>query len=223
MAPLIQSSPEALERYEVATVTAVGKPGTQASLGADAAPGATNIKVTSVTNITAGDKIRLDIASMGHGIETITVRSVGTAAIRTNLSAEARAGATNIKVRNTDGLMVGHKFNIGTPANRQTVTITAVGSAGPAGTGGWTSPPALTAAHINEEHAVDPGTGLELAAPLKFSHAGNLPFADRGTGITFSPAAAFAHSSNEPVQALGAGITLDKPLGQSPRHRCGSE
>src|SRR5262249_60644770 len=42
---------KALERYEVATVTAVGKPGTQAFLGADAAAGATNITVTSVANI----------------------------------------------------------------------------------------------------------------------------------------------------------------------------
>ena len=62
------------------------------------------------------------------------------------------------------------------------------------------------------EAVVDPGTGLDLAAPLKFNHAANLPFSDRGTGISFQPATAFAHSSNEPVQALGTGITLDSPL-----------
>jgi hypothetical protein len=59
---------------------------------------------------------------------------------------------------------------------------------------------------------VSPGTGLDLAAPLKFEHSANLPFSDRGTGVSFQPATAFAHSSNEPVQALGTGITLDKPL-----------
>jgi hypothetical protein len=59
---------------------------------------------------------------------------------------------------------------------------------------------------------VAPGTGLDLAAPLKFTHAANLPFSDRGTGITFEPATAFAHSSNEPIQPLGTGITLDSPL-----------
>jgi hypothetical protein len=200
-----------LERYEVATVTAVGKSGTQAFLGADAVAGATNIKVTSVANISAGDSIRLDIASIGHGIETVTVKNVGTAAIRTNLSADTKAGATNIKVRNVSGLMAGHMLNIGTPANRQTVTITAVGSGGPDGTGVDFSP-ALTAAHVADEHAVDPGTGLDLAAPLKFNHAANLPFSARGTGITFAPTTAFAHSSNEPVQPLGTGIALDKPL-----------
>ena len=72
--------------------------------------------------------------------------------------------------------------------------------------------PALDQAHTNAEEVVAPGTGLDLAAPLKFNHAANLPFSDRGTGISFQPATAFAHSSNEPVQALGTGITLDRPL-----------
>ena len=67
---------KALERYEVATVTAIGKPGTQAFLGADAPADSTNIKVTSVANISVGDKIRLDIDSVGHGIETVTVTRV---------------------------------------------------------------------------------------------------------------------------------------------------
>ena len=58
----------------MATVTAVSKQGTQAFLGADAASGATNLKVTSVANISIGDQIRLDIDSVGHGIETVTVR-----------------------------------------------------------------------------------------------------------------------------------------------------
>ena len=42
---------KAMEKHEVATVTAVGKPGTQAFLGADAPAGAPNIKVTSVANL----------------------------------------------------------------------------------------------------------------------------------------------------------------------------
>ncbi|MGA2571898.1 MAG: arabinofuranosidase catalytic domain-containing protein [Terracidiphilus sp.] len=200
-----------IERYEVATVTAVGKPGTQAYLGANALAGSTNIKVTSVANISVGDQIRSDIDSVGHGIETVTVTGVGTQASHTNLSANASAGATNIKVRGVRGFAVGDKITVGTPANKETVTITAVGTAGPAGSG-LDCTPALVQAHINSEGVVDPGTGLDLAAPLKFNHAANLPFDDRGTGISFEPATAFAHSSNEPVEALGTGITLDKPL-----------
>ncbi len=211
-----------LERYEVATVTAVGKPGTQALLGADAAAGATNIKVTSVAGISAGDTIRLDIDTVGHGIETVTVKSVGTASRRTGFAAAANAGATTIDVRTVYGwaphdritFAVGDKLTVGTPANRETVTITAVTPDGPAAAR-LNIMPALTAAHVVEEDVVEPGTGLELAAPLKFNHAANLPFAVRGTGISIAPATAFAHSSNEPVLPLGTGITLDKPLAKN--------
>jgi hypothetical protein len=207
------------ERYEVATITAVGKQGTQAFLGADARAGETNIKVTSVANISVGDKIRFDIASVGHGIDNVTVTRVGTAATRSALSADASAGATNIKIRGAFGpgggqpatFAVGDKLNIGTPASRETVTITAVGAAGPTGAG-IDFTPALAHEHAIGQSVVAPGTGLDLAAPLRFNHAANLPFSARGTGISFQPATAFAHSSNEPVQPLGAGITLDSPL-----------
>jgi hypothetical protein len=199
-----------VEHYEVATVTAVGKPGTQAFLGADAAAGATNIQVTSVANITSGDKIRLDIDSVGHGVETVTVKTVGTPAIRSNLTANADAGATRITIRNVNGFAAGDHLTVGTPASREIVTVTAIGP-GPGGLS-LDFTPALARAHISREGVVAPGTGLDLAAPLKFNHAANLPFAARGTGITFHPPAAFPHSSNEPVQALGTGVQLDSPL-----------
>ncbi|WP_263354740.1 arabinofuranosidase catalytic domain-containing protein [Acidicapsa acidisoli] len=200
-----------VEQYEIATVTAVGKPGTQAYLATDAQVGARNIKVTSVSNISVGDKIRLDIDSVGHGIETVTVAHVGTAVRQTNLSTPASAGVTRINVRRAEGFAVGDKITVGTPASHESVTVTAVGGAEPESmTLEFT--PALAKSHVASEWVVSPGTGLDLAAPLKFNHAANLPFSDRGTGISFQPATAFAHSSNEPVQALGTGITLDSPL-----------
>jgi hypothetical protein len=202
---------KAIEQYEVATVTAIGRPGTQAFLGADAAAGATNIKVTSVSNISVGDKIRLDIDSVGHGIETVTITKVGSQANRTTLSVDAKAGATNIRVRGANGFAVGDKVTIGTPVNQKTYTITAISTQGRAGAS-VDFTPAFAEAHSNGEDVVNPGTGLDLADPLRFNHAANLPFSNRGTGITFTPATAFAHSSNEPVQALGTGITLDSPL-----------
>jgi hypothetical protein len=103
---------------------------------------------------------------------------------------------------------------VGTPANHETVKITAVGSTGPQGSG-IDFTPALSQEHIVGEVVVDPGTGLDLTGPLRFNHRANLPFSARGTGITFSPATAFAHSSNEPVQPLGTGITLDRPLSKA--------
>src|SRR6185437_3894388 len=116
-----------------------------------------------------------------------------------------------IKVRRAEGFAAGDKIIVGTPASKEEVTVTAVGGGGPAGaTIDFT--PALTKAHGRDEWVVSPGTGLDLAAPLRFNHAANLPFSDRGTGISFQPATAFAHSSNEPVLPLGTGITLDSPL-----------
>ena len=140
-----------LEKYEVVTVTEVGKAGTQGYLSMDAKPGDTNIKVSSVENISVGDKIRLDIESEGHGIETVTVTKVGTASARNTLNGPLRPGE-------------------------------------------------------------DPGTGLDIAEPLKFAHASNMPYSVNGSGISFEPATKFAHYSNEPVLALCFSIELDKAL-----------
>lgn len=203
-----------VEKYEVATITDVGKPGTQAWLGVDARAGATNIKVTAVANITAGDRIRLDIDSVGYGIETVTVTKVGTASSKAQLSMNAIAGARTIIVRgrgNLTGFSAGDKMTVGTPANHETVTIKAVGAPTPIGTS-VDFTPALANVHLAREDAVAHGTGLDLAAPLKFKHAANMPFSARGTGISFTPATAVVHTSNEPVQPLGTGITLDTPL-----------
>jgi hypothetical protein len=102
-------------------------------------------------------------------------------------------------------------MTVGSPATKETVTVTAVSAAETAGSS-VTFSPALAKAHSIREAAVDGGTGLDLAAPLKFNHSANIPFSVRGTGINFKPATAFAHSSNEPVQPLGTGITLDRAL-----------
>ena len=69
-----------MEDYEVVTVMAVGKPGTQTYLAATANVGDTTIRARNVANISVGDKITLDIDSVGHGIETVTVTSVEAAA-----------------------------------------------------------------------------------------------------------------------------------------------
>ena len=204
------TDPAATERNEVVTVTAVGTPGTQAYLAADAPAGARNIKVTSVDGILAGDKIRLDIDSKDHGIETVTVTHVGTAAEASKLAADAPAGAASIEVRSDRGFAAGDRIIVG-DGTQQTVTITTIKASGHDGAAVEITP-ALGHAHIRGESVVQPGTGLDLAATLKFHHASNLPFSDRGTGITFEPATAFVHISNEPVQSLGTGITLSAPL-----------
>jgi hypothetical protein len=135
--------------------------------------------VTSVANISIGDKIRLDIDSVGHGIETVTVTKVGTQLIRSALSADASAGATDIKVRNANGFLVGDKPTVG--ALGETVTLTALGARSPAGTG-LDVAPALTQPHPSGEQVIHPGTGLDLATPLRFNHRGQPPLQRSGNG-----------------------------------------
>lgn len=69
---------QAIEKYEVVTITEVGKPGTQAFTSVDAKPGDTNVKVSNVANISVGEKIRLGYDTVDHGVEWVTVTKVGT-------------------------------------------------------------------------------------------------------------------------------------------------
>lgn len=208
----------ATEHYEKVTITGVGTAGSQAWLGLDVAAGSTNIQVTSTDGIAAGDRIRFDIDSADHGIDTVTVRHVGTAARRTSLARDAAAGATTIVVHGAIGFPTPKhvaytpgKAVIGAPGKLETVDIVKV-EGQPGGHLTLTISPALAQSHVANEPFVEPGTGLDLAAPLKYDHAANLPFSVRGTGITFTPATRHAHSSNEPVRPAGSGIVLDRAL-----------
>jgi hypothetical protein len=57
----------------------------------DAKKGDRNIKIYPIGNISAGDKIRLDIESEDHGIEWVTVKSVGTQSVRNTFRAPLAA------------------------------------------------------------------------------------------------------------------------------------
>jgi hypothetical protein len=211
----------ATEHFEKVTVTGVGTAGSQAWLGLDAAAGDTTIQVTSTDGIAVGDRIRLDIDSVDHGIDTVTVKHVGTAARRTSLASDAPAGATTIVVHGAIGFPTKKNVDytpgravIGAPGKLQTVDIVKV-EGQPGGNLTLTISPALASSHVANEPFVEPGTGLDLAAPLKYGHAANLPFSVRGTGIRFTPATRYAHSSNEPVRPAGSGIVLDRALSRA--------
>jgi hypothetical protein len=147
--------------------------------------GSTNVPVTSTSGFTVGQKLAI---GYGSKIDVATVTAVGTPGTQDYLAAATTAGSANLKVTSTDNISAGDTIRLDIGSNTETVTVASVGTPG-----------------AN-------GTGLTLAAPLKFAHASNLPFADRGTGITFTPATRFPHSSNEPVQPLDDSITLNSPL-----------
>jgi hypothetical protein len=130
------------EKYEVATVTAVGKQGTQGRLSAAAPAGSSTLKVGNVDNISAGDRIRLDIDSVGHGIEWVTVTAVGT------------AGATGTGLTIAEKLKFDHASNM--PFSDR-------------GTG-ITFSPATAFPHSSNEPVQALGTGITLDKPLTNDH-----------------------------------------------------
>jgi hypothetical protein len=95
------------------------------NLAAPAKPGATTIKVDSVSSAIPGSPIT--VGTKGAHFESDTVASVGTAATNTTLFAPASAGASNVKVASVAGFSDGDPITVdGASAG----TITDVGTAG---------------------------------------------------------------------------------------------
>lgn len=138
-----------VEKYEVVTVTEVGKPGTQGYLAANAKEGDTTIRVRNGGDISAGEKINLDIDSVGHGTETITVKSVGPAAD----GGGGRGGATVILE-----LEAPLKFN-----HASNLPFSARGT-------GISFQPATVHPHSSNEPLLPLGTGITLEGPLASDH-----------------------------------------------------
>ena len=144
-----------IEKYEVVTITEVGKPGTQAYLSMDAYPGQTNIKLSSTQNISVGDRIRLDIDSEGHGIEWVTVKAVGTPSARNTLGGPLRADedpGTGVDLE--EPLKYFHSSNMPYAVNGSGITFE----------------PATKFDHSSNEPVLALVYSLELESPLTRSH-----------------------------------------------------
>ncbi len=139
------------------TVTAVGKPGTQAWLTAPGKAGDTNLKVSSTANISVGDKIRLDIDSVGHAIETVTVTKVGTQSARNAFNGPVRDTELGTGLELAEPLKFSHSSNIPFSVRGTGISFQ----------------PATTFAHSSNEPLVPLGTGITLDKPLANDHAIN--------------------------------------------------
>jgi len=142
---------EGTEKYEIVTITSVGKPGTQAYLAVDAKAGTTNLKMSSVANISVGDKIRLDIDSKGHGIETVTVTKVGTQSSRSpgrGPFTPAEDAGTGIDI--SAPLKYNHAANMPYSVNGTGITFE----------------PATTVAHSSNEPVLSLNNSITLDKPL---------------------------------------------------------
>jgi hypothetical protein len=153
--------------------------GLATTLGVDPALGATLIRLTSITTVAQDDFIRIGaagVAATEANSEVVKVKVLGTAGATdteiensagggllidhangaeaktvtgTLLAAAAAAGATNIKVDSVTAIDPLDFVRIGYVGHYETRQVTAVGTAGPAGTG-------LTfAIPLTRDHAVD--------------------------------------------------------------------
>ncbi|HDR88180.1 MAG TPA: alpha-N-arabinofuranosidase [Bacteroidetes bacterium] len=144
-----------VEKYEVVTVTEVGKPGTQGWLSMDAKKGDKNIKVYPIDNISAGDRIRLDIDSEGHGIEWVTVKRVGTQSVRSTFRGPLEPGedpGTGLDLEKK--LKFDHSSNLPFSCWGTGISFT----------------PETAFPHSSNEPVLPLGTGITIDRPLSMDH-----------------------------------------------------
>ena len=202
------------------------------TLAASAAAGASNLKVTNVNGFSVGQQI---VVGLGASAQTVTVDSVGTAAVRTVLAAPAASGAERIYLNSVTGLAVGGELKVGS----STVTITNVGTAAgnasrtlaadvAAGditikvnnTGGFTAgQPVLigsgdtsvirTAVAVGTAGAT--GTGITLDAAVGATFASGASARGLGSGVGVSALSA-ATAQGAAAFAPGSGVGINAPL-----------
>jgi alpha-galactosidase len=157
--------------FEAPIITAVGTPGVSTTLADAVTAGAKNVKVSSVADLAPGDTITIE---HGSTLERSTIAAVGTpAGAAQTVIAPIAPGATNIKVSNVSGFVIGEPFVIDAGAKSERGTVTAIGTAaGPATT---TVAPAAIGANVvklasiaglapSEQIVIDTGDKAEIAA-----------------------------------------------------------
>jgi non-reducing end alpha-L-arabinofuranosidase len=145
-----------LEKYEIVTVTEVGRPGVQTALVADAKAGDTTLRLRDTGSVSVGDTINLDIDSVGHGNEKVIVKSMGggggAPAAGGRGGRGGRGGGAVIE------LTAPLKFN---HANNLPVSIWGTGIK---------FEPASVFAHSSNEPLLPLGSGVTLDKPLDQAH-----------------------------------------------------
>jgi len=199
---------------ENAVVASVGTAATNTTLAAPSAAGDTKIYVASVSGIAVGHNLSIDLGT----VDTSSVSAVGTGQrTATTLAAAAAAGDTNIKVASVTNMVAGEKVavDVGFP-NAEYRLITAVGTAGAAGTGVTLDAP-LSVAHASGNPVQDIGSGITLTSALPNAHPVTARVIDTsalGTGITLAAPLAKAHPYGSTVNVSATGLISDSPQGQ---------
>ncbi|MEI9944750.1 MAG: arabinofuranosidase catalytic domain-containing protein [Chitinophagaceae bacterium] len=146
------------------------------TLAAASAAGSNNIKVGSVADFAAGQRITI---GAGANSETIVITNVGTAGA-TATSAASNAGTTIVPVRSATGFAAGQTITIGSGANFESAVI---GS--------------IIARRRFGNAANNSSDSIIISTPLKNTHTADEQVS--GSGINLSAALTKTHSNGEPV------------------------
>ena len=134
------------------------------NLAAAAPAGATNIKVARTNGLKPGSKLVI-------GNEEVTIKEVGTTGAA-NLMSRALSGATSLQVNDVQGFRAGQTIKLG---DEELKIASVVQARRPFGTAGNTLIPSVINLEtpIRASYGVGAqvaGTGITLAAPLKYAH-----------------------------------------------------
>jgi len=128
--------------------------------------GSNNIKVASVADFSAGQKV---IIETGTNSEDAVIKTIGTTG-GTTVGTATIAGATVIQVASTAGFTAGQTITIDNGANSETAVVVSVTGGGRGGQGGASI---TISAPLTIAHAVGAqvsGTGITFTTPLTKSH-----------------------------------------------------
>jgi non-reducing end alpha-L-arabinofuranosidase len=161
------------------------------TLSADAAAGATNIKLAGVTGFAPGQTLMIDV---GENFETAIIETVGTPGAST-VGTATNVGATAVAVTSAAGFSAGQTITIDNGADHETAVVASITGGGRGGFGG--------------------GATITVTVPLKFAHASGAQVS--GSGITLANALTKAHAIG--TQVAGSVPTPGAPNQHTRSHR----
>ena len=150
--------------------------------------GSTNLPVTSVDGLQAGQKIGIDL---GGKYEEVTLTKVGTPGTQTVLVGPAKAGDKTLNLEVTANLSEGMVITIGTGQRKEVRKVTNVIRK--------TQAPAPRR-FGQQSQPQEPGV-VEIDKPLSIDQIAGVDVWAFGTGIEFTPALRYDHTSGDAISA----------------------
>ena len=158
--------------------------------------GTTNLPVTSVAGLEAGQKIGIDL---GGRYEEVSLTKVGTAGTQTTLVGPAKAGDKTLNLEVTANLTEGMEITIGTGQRKEVRKITKVLKVSQA-------PAPRRFGQQSQPH--EPGV-VEIDKPLTIDQIAGIDVWAFGTGIEFTPALKYDHMSGDAISGPAAPLAQD--------------